>query len=495
MLWTATNAFQKNALSMASLSRKMVVRRSGTVVSETSGNSGSSLDRKLEHRSSPKLKSAAAVSEKRRQKRQQQQQRQQQHQKDGASKKSTDSRIANDSVISSRRRIHPRNAFQGSYDMDRLCAAHPNLSQFIIPAAESRSGRSTIDFSNASSVRALNAALLAADYGVHSWEEHLPTNSLCPPVPGRADYIHYLADVLAESFLAGAGAAEATGETGPDGGIGEKKQGQRVHIPTGPTIRGLDIGTGSSIIYPLIGTQTYGWSFIGTDVNQHSIESANRIISSATDIIEKGVVQVRWQSNREHVLLGDVLHRDEKVDFAMCNPPFYESAEAFRQANERKVRNLAWSTQKRRHKKGLVMSGGTSERGTFGNSSSKQERSPPTQSSGSNNFGGEELELWCPGGEVAFVQRIIDESRHVAKQCLWFSSLVSRRENIPVLLRSLSPGNNVSKGGVLSKVRVSRIVEMGQGQKSSSILLWSFFDEKEQADWYKGRRLHVPVQD
>jgi 23S rRNA (adenine1618-N6)-methyltransferase len=269
MLWTPTSAFQKNPLSMASLSRKMVVQRSGTVVYDTSGNSGSSYDRKLEHRS-PK---SAALSEKRRQKRQQQQ--------NGESRKNTDNSKGNVS------RIHPRNAFQGSYNMDRLCAAHPNVSQYIIPAAESRGGRSTIDFSSASSVRALNAALLAADYGVHSWAEHLPINYLCPPVPGRADYMHYIADVLAESL---AMATEAAGEAGP-GCIGKKKKkkGQRLHIPTGPTIHGLDIGTGSSIIYPLIGTKTYGWSFIGTDVNQQSIESANRIISSATDI-EKGVV-------------------------------------------------------------------------------------------------------------------------------------------------------------------------------------------------------------
>jgi 23S rRNA (adenine1618-N6)-methyltransferase len=114
----------------------------------------------------------------------------------------------------------------------------------------------------------------------------------------------------------------------------------------------------------------------------------------------------------------------------------------------------------------------------------------------SDNFGGHELELWCPGGEVAFVQRMIDESRHVAKQCLWFSSLVSRREHIPVLLRSLSRNNvSKSKGGfVVSQVKASRIVEMGQGQKSSTILLWSFLDEKEHADWYQGR-LHMYTTD
>ena len=43
----------------------------------------------------------------------------------------------------------------------------------------------------------LNRALLKADYGIDFWD--IPPNYLCPPIPGRVDYIHHLADLLARS--------------------------------------------------------------------------------------------------------------------------------------------------------------------------------------------------------------------------------------------------------------------------------------------------------
>ena len=93
--------------------------------------------------------------------------------------------------------LHPRNAFQGSYDMSRLVSASPALRPHIIPAHLSKSGRATIDFADAAAVRALNAALLKADYNVQGWV--LPPAKLCPPVPGRADYVHLIADTLSHS--------------------------------------------------------------------------------------------------------------------------------------------------------------------------------------------------------------------------------------------------------------------------------------------------------
>ena len=130
--------------------------------------------------------------------------------------------------ISGASSLHPRNAFQGSYDMSRLVSASPALRPHIIPASSprSKSGRPTIDFADAAAVRALNAALLKADYGVDDWA--LPPNKLCPPVPGRADYVHVLADTL--SLSAGAG-----------------------RIPVGGNVVGLDVGTGASAVYALIG--------------------------------------------------------------------------------------------------------------------------------------------------------------------------------------------------------------------------------------------------
>ena len=133
--------------------------------------------------------------------------------------------------------LHPRNAFQGYYDMPKLVAACPALGPHVIPAHRSKGGRDTIDFADPTAVRALNKALLAADYGI-AWD--LPDGRLCPPVPGRADYVHHIADLLAES--AGTGT-----------------------IPTGPEIRGLDVGTGASLIYPLIGAAAYGWSFLASE--------------------------------------------------------------------------------------------------------------------------------------------------------------------------------------------------------------------------------------
>ncbi len=57
-------------------------------------------------------------------------------------------------------------------------------------------------------------------------------------------------------------------------------------------------------------------------------------------------------------------------------------------------------------------------------------------SASSNNFGGDGSELWCPGGEVAFIRRLAAESHEhrVATRCLWFSSLVTPwSSRIPLL--------------------------------------------------------------
>ncbi len=37
------------------------------------------------------------------------------------------------------------------------------------------------------------------------------------------------------------------------------------------------------------------------------------------------------------------------------------------------------------------------------------------------NFGGQQQELWCEGGEVAFIKKMIEESKGFAKQVMWFT--------------------------------------------------------------------------
>ena len=90
--------------------------------------------------------------------------------------------------------LHPRNQHREGYDFARLVAQSPELAAFAIT---NPLGQTTIDFQNVLAVRMLNRALLTTYYNIHFWD--IPPNYLCPPIPGRVDYIHYLADLLAES--------------------------------------------------------------------------------------------------------------------------------------------------------------------------------------------------------------------------------------------------------------------------------------------------------
>ncbi len=123
--------------------------------------------------------------------------------------------------------LHPRNRHNGRYDLATLCQVTPELTQFLTLTP---GGEQSVDFANPQAVKALNKALLAHFYAVKNWD--IPDGFLCPPVPGRADYIHHLADLL--------------GETSGT-------------IPANASI--LDIGVGANCIYPLIGVHEYGWRF------------------------------------------------------------------------------------------------------------------------------------------------------------------------------------------------------------------------------------------
>ena len=84
------------------------------------------------------------------------------------------------------------------------------------------------------------------------------------------------------------------------------------------------------------------------------------------------------------------------------------------------------------------------------------------------NFGGQKAELWCEGGEAAFLANMIAQSKEFATQCLWFSSLVSKKENLPGAKKALSRVG----------ARQVRVIDMAQGNKVSRILSWSFLDEE-----------------
>ncbi len=302
--------------------------------------------------------------------------------------------------------LHPRNRHQGRYDFPSLIKAHPDLARFTLTNPH---GKPSIDFANPEAVRVFNRALLKAQYGIQHWD--IPANYLCPPIPGRADYIHVAADLLA---------ADNAGQP-----------------PKGAQVRVLDIGVGANCIYPLLGHSDYRWRFLGSDIDPVALASAKAIIQA--NGLDK-VINLRQQSNPAHILSG-LLKDDERFDLTLCNPPFHASREEATRGSQRKWKNLGKQDPKR---KLPVL-----------------------------NFGGQNNELWCEGGEIRFVTQLINESAQYASQTLWFTSLVSKASNLPALEAALK------KAGAAAV----RVVEMGQGQKQSRMLAWSFHDDAARQAW------------
>lgn len=293
--------------------------------------------------------------------------------------------------------FHPRNRHQGRYDFVQLVKSSPELARFIILNPY---GKQSIDFANPDAVKVFNRALLKTLYGIAHWD--IPAGYLCPPIPGRADYVHALADLLSESH----------------GG----------EIPRGSSVRVLDIGTGANCIYPLLGHNDYHWQFVGSDIDPVALASA-KVIVQANGLGK--AISLRLQDNPRHILKG-LLQADEIYELALCNPPFHASLEEATRGSTRKWRALGKADPKR---KLPVL-----------------------------NFGGQNNELWCEGGEIRFVSQLIAESVVVAQQVLWFSCLVSKASNLPGIEAALR------KAGV----KQQRVVEMGQGQKVSRFVAWSF---------------------
>ncbi len=290
--------------------------------------------------------------------------------------------------------LHPRNPHRFRYDFVALIAACPDLEKYV---SINKFGDTSIDFSKPEAVKMLNRAILKHFYGILLWD--IPPNYLCPPIPGRADYIHYVADLMADD---------------------NKNQ-----IPTGKNIKILDIGIGANCVYPIIGSQTYGWRFVGSDIDPIAIKSAQNIIKSNNVLV--GKVECRLQTSTQQIF-RDILQSDEIFDVTICNPPFHASAEEAAAGNQRKVKNL-----------GL-------------------------KSNSKPNFAGQNTELWCEGGEVAFVRNMIFESQEFGEQITWFTSLISKKEHLKSIYYYLEKVNVIEV----------KTIEMAQGQKISRIVAWTF---------------------
>ncbi len=238
----------------------------------------------------------------------------------------------------------------------------------------------------------------------------IPQNFLCPPIPSRVDYIHHIADLLATV--------------------------KNPKFDEGENILGLDIGIGSNCIYPILGNSIYGWNFIGTDIDKKAIRNCVEIIEKNPKLID--AISLQLQPNARFIF-KDIILPEDRFTFTICNPPFHSSQEEAVKSTIRKVNNL----DNTRTQKPVL------------------------------NFGGQNAELWCEGGELKFITQMIYESAKYPVQVMWFTTLVSKQSNLASIIKTLEKVNAATV----------KVIEMAQGQKNSRILVWSFLSKIQQENW------------
>lgn len=293
--------------------------------------------------------------------------------------------------------LHPKNIHRDNYDFAALTIAYPLLEPYLILNAY---GNTSIDYADPDAVKTLNAALLDFYYDIKRWD--IPQGFLCPPIPGRVDYIHYVADLL------------------------------KVDAAANKPIRLLDVGTGANGIYTLLASKIYGATCVACDIDPVALGNVEVILSH--NLALRNNITLRLQNQKSKMFTGIILP-GEYYDVTVCNPPFHTSLEEAIKGSKKKEKNLAANRKE-----------------TVANKK-------PTL-----NFGGQQAELWCKGGEQKFIRMMIKESLIFAKQCGWFTTLISKSDNVAPAKKLLR------KQGALEV----KEIPMLQGNKITRVLAWRY---------------------
>jgi 23S rRNA (adenine1618-N6)-methyltransferase len=215
--------------------------------------------------------------------------------------------------------------------------------------------------------RQLTKSLLKRDFAL---ELKLPNDRLCPPVPNRWAYICWIQDLI--------------DSTNPSTLTDCYDSNRRV--------TGLDVGVGSSCIYPLLACAARpNWKFHGTEIDQRSYEYALHNVSS--NELEQRIQLLKTSALHALIPLGAL--KVEKADFTMCNPPFFRSIE-----------EMNSSTIVKGEHAGAICTGS-------------------------------EVEMITEGGEVTYISQMVDESYNLGKRVQWYTSLLGKLDTLPIIVEKL----------------------------------------------------------
>ena len=253
----------------------------------------------------------------------------------------------------------------------------------------------------------------------------LPTHHLCPPVPNRLFYLHWIhTELLSQEQQ-----------------VCRDDQQRQISRSNGKV--GLDLGVGASCIYPLLAARVFNDRMIGSDVNVEALQLAQANVDAN---------QLQHQIHLLHVLpshaqepstpLGGPLQRtldaiqtskqqafslSSGLDFVMTNPPFYDP-------------NSMEEDQ-------------------------ETAQAPPRIGDGRARTNMTMLEGSYPQGEVGFVVDVLVDSLRARTSSRWFSSMLGKKTSLIFVTKLLTH--------LLGPAHIQS-TEYGPGQYTRWFVAWTF---------------------
>ncbi|WVR05733.1 hypothetical protein IAU60_002758 [Kwoniella sp. DSM 27419] len=156
-------------------------------------------------------------------------------------------------------------------------------------------------------------------------------------------------------------------------------------------LRILDVGTGASAIYSILLHRLRPEAeIVATELDETSYAHALTVLNK--NHIPYELIAVRKAPSAEPILFPILDDETARWDFTLCNPPFFGSEEELQEGQQGKARGA---------------------------------HAAPTAA---------QNELITPGGEVAFVGRMIEESIGMKERCCWFTSLIGKFSSLQPLV-------------------------------------------------------------
>lgn len=261
-----------------------------------------------------------------------------------------------------------------------------------------QASKKRLDFSDPETVQILSKAILKTDFGL---QLEVPEDRLCPTIPNRWNYVAWLHGLLDST------------SPGYSGKYDQERE-----------VVGLDIGSGASAIYSMLCLRARPkWHMCATDIDKKSFESGARNLALNGLMTRTTLLQtVEGQPLIPLAALGK-----SKLDFTICNPPFFDSP-------------------------------GEMQGSLEGEGKASKPNAVCT---------GAEVEMVCPGGDLGFVTRIVEESLVLREKVQWYSSMFGKLESAKAII-TLLKAHGITNWAV-------GIIDTGSSTKRWTVA-WSFMD-------------------